>query len=385
MSDMFDGSNLSFVIRTNRQYWVPANTTMLYDINQGYQGYCSPQSEISVTGYRVDPAELMLEIIEPTNTAGVRVPYPFRDERSVKDALWSLYVEDVSKIETVAGDNGVFVATVDDDETWMLQPNETYTITVSEALSVNYNVTNPTLPPLAMKNSTNLKLKNSTKEMLFDSNPVAEHFNFNKTGNWYSVIFRDSYDGILTEGDEIAVFDGDLCVGAEVYDGEMPFKVTTSLKVSFNEETVLNGAVSGNEILVKIWDKETDVLYVAELFAEKEAEYFFGGSYYSNIIIDNATSLQEESALPIKTELMGNYPNPFNPSTTIKYALANEGMVKMQIFNINGQLVETLVNEVKTPGYYDFIWDGSSVSSGLYIYRFEADGITDVQKMILLK
>ncbi|MEE9442183.1 MAG: FG-GAP-like repeat-containing protein [candidate division Zixibacteria bacterium] len=94
--------------------------------------------------------------------------------------------------------------------------------------------------------------------------------------------------------------------------------------------------------------------------------------------------------LPSHYSLEQNYPNPFNPSTTIKYAIANEGHVKLSIYNVLGQKVVDLVNTNQKPGAYTVIWDGnnnagSAVASGVYFYRLKTEVYTDSKKMILLK
>ena len=94
--------------------------------------------------------------------------------------------------------------------------------------------------------------------------------------------------------------------------------------------------------------------------------------------------------LPLVTELSGNYPNPFNPSTQIKFSLKDNSRVQLQIYNIKGQLVKTLVNEELEADYYQFNWNGTDsaskhVSSGVYFYKMKAGKFVSVKKMILMK
>jgi M6 family metalloprotease-like protein len=90
------------------------------------------------------------------------------------------------------------------------------------------------------------------------------------------------------------------------------------------------------------------------------------------------------------TQLEGNYPNPFNPITTILYSLAGPEFVSIKIYNIKGQLVYTLVHEPQKPGRHTAIWDGvdhtgRGVSSGIYFYRFQTSSVTTTKKMLLIK
>ena len=94
--------------------------------------------------------------------------------------------------------------------------------------------------------------------------------------------------------------------------------------------------------------------------------------------------------LPTSYALGQNYPNPFNPGTMIDYALPNAGHVTLEIFNVLGQEVRTLVNEFNTAGLHTVEWDGRSndgatVSTGIYLYRIQASEFTQTRKMILVK
>ena len=89
--------------------------------------------------------------------------------------------------------------------------------------------------------------------------------------------------------------------------------------------------------------------------------------------------------------LANNYPNPFNPATTIKYALPQASDVELTVYNVVGQAVRTLVAEHQSAGRYVVEWDatndsGHSLSSGMYFYRLQAGGeFREVKKMLLLK
>ncbi|MCK4312109.1 MAG: T9SS type A sorting domain-containing protein [Candidatus Cloacimonetes bacterium] len=92
------------------------------------------------------------------------------------------------------------------------------------------------------------------------------------------------------------------------------------------------------------------------------------------------------------THILNVYPNPFNPSgagrspkTTISYQIPYPGIIKLQIFNIAGQLIETLVDEYQNEGKHSVIWNAENYSSGVYLYRINAGAITGTGKCLLLK
>ena len=94
--------------------------------------------------------------------------------------------------------------------------------------------------------------------------------------------------------------------------------------------------------------------------------------------------------LPVTTALLENYPNPFNPSTTIRYALSEDSHVALKVYNMLGQLVATLVDEPQSEGYESVVWSGQNdlragVASGIYIYRISAGRFSATKRMLLLK
>ena len=96
------------------------------------------------------------------------------------------------------------------------------------------------------------------------------------------------------------------------------------------------------------------------------------------------------ASLPESFELKQNYPNPFNPSTNIEFTLPTSSVVTLEVFNIMGQRVRTLVNEPLQAGAHQVVWngcgdDGQRVASGVYFYRIQANQFASTKKMVLLK
>ena len=95
--------------------------------------------------------------------------------------------------------------------------------------------------------------------------------------------------------------------------------------------------------------------------------------------------LDRNPAVPETYVLEQNYPNPFNPSTTIEYSLPRSTGVLLKVYNVLGQEVRTLVNQVQPTGKYTVRFDASSLASGLYFYRLQAGEFSQVKKLMLLK
>ena len=97
-----------------------------------------------------------------------------------------------------------------------------------------------------------------------------------------------------------------------------------------------------------------------------------------------------DDELPSEFKLGQNYPNPFNPITKISYELANDGFVKLSIFDIKGIEVKTLIENIQLAGKNSVIWNatdnnGQPVSAGVYLYKIQTRGITKIRKMVLIK
>ena len=89
--------------------------------------------------------------------------------------------------------------------------------------------------------------------------------------------------------------------------------------------------------------------------------------------------------VPDKFVLYQNYPNPFNPSTKIRFDIPKSSLVKLIVYDMIGREVAVLVNSEIKPGSYEYLWDGTNLTSGVYFYRLQAEGFVQVKKMILLK
>jgi hypothetical protein len=105
---------------------------------------------------------------------------------------------------------------------------------------------------------------------------------------------------------------------------------------------------------------------------------FDGQFEYSNVI-------EVDAGLPKVFALEQNYPNPFNPSTTIRYQLPVASEVKLEVYDVLGKKIATLVNERQSAGSYQVVWNASGLSSGTYFYRLQAGTFTQTKKMILVK
>ena len=100
--------------------------------------------------------------------------------------------------------------------------------------------------------------------------------------------------------------------------------------------------------------------------------------YGSDIVV-------KEVILPKEFSLDRVYPNPFNPITTIHYALPEDSLVSLLIYDLQGRVAAELLNDLKTAGYHSLIWNASSHASGIYFVKMQADKDVSTQKLMLVK
>ena len=113
-----------------------------------------------------------------------------------------------------------------------------------------------------------------------------------------------------------------------------------------------------------------------------------GNSPYSNIASDTTfavTGIISNSNTHAEYNLYNNYPNPFNPSTKIKFDLPNNANVKLLVYDINGREVASIINKGLLAGSYEYNFDAAALSSGIYFYSLITDSFIDTKKMILIK
>jgi hypothetical protein len=134
----------------------------------------------------------------------------------------------------------------------------------------------------------------------------------------------------------------------------------------------LDGAASNQVMItVRTYDLNTVIVYSA---------------YDITTTFDILVSVDELSQIPTEFYMDQNFPNPFNPSTTIKFGLPNEATVDLRVYDVLGREVAVLINqEIKSAGTYNYQFNASQLASGTYVYRLQANDKVQIKKMLLLK
>lgn len=213
----------------------------------------------------------------------------------------------------------------------------------------------------------------------------------NNTGETGAVVIENALiNGTqLNTGDEIGIFDGDLCVGAAVYEGVFPLSCSAILEYVTPSGTVLPGATSGNQMQFKLWSQSAGAAGVADAGLES------GGNFGDVLTVvstlqTSLTSVDPAAEVPHTFGLHQNYPNPFNPETMIGYSIDRAGNTTIKIYAVNGREVKTLVNCRQEPGVYQVEWDGRDANgmkaaSGSYLLMLRSGDRSDILKMVLMR
>jgi len=188
-------------------------------------------------------------------------------------------------------------------------------------------------------------------------------------------------EDVLEDGDEVAVFNSSgMILGSSRVQGNI-----TPISVwSDDEQTeMLDGYKSGDEMMLRIW-RQSENCEITPEFEIMDGSKLLGNSPYTVI------RLGLEAIIPAEFELSVNYPNPFNPTTTIEFSLPKADDIEMNIYNVLGQKVKNLYAGPIEAGNHSLIWDGKDengnpVSSGIYIYNLTSKQGTDAKKMVLIK
>ena len=214
--------------------------------------------------------------------------------------------------------------------------------------------------------------------------PIAQGFEYSVLPDYESVII-DTIEG-GTGITEIGAFIDDVCVGAAVIE-EYPVQLLAYTD-GVNRSSGLTFQVIGGE------RGETQNARYRTLNLETgdfENMSLFPGLFEHNIVKLNIKTLQDPKVpIPNVFNLERNYPNPFNPTTTISFSLPDEQEIELTIYNIKGQKVKTLYSGIAEEGKHSMIWDGKdtndkTVCTGIYFYKLKTNNKELTRKMLMMK
>ncbi len=185
----------------------------------------------------------------------------------------------------------------------------------------------------------------------------------------------------LQPGDEIAVFDGDICVGSVKVQqtGNLP-QLLAGADDQNTPET--DGFIPGNEMIFKIW-RSWDAFEETWLDLTLSGDDVFTPNGYSEVWLTGLAA--DEAGYPENIHIVSAYPNPFNSQLSIRYEVGELTVLSVDIVDLTGSPVEQLISSLHHPGAYELRWEPVSVSSGVYLVRITTPKATGSYPVILLK
>jgi hypothetical protein len=197
----------------------------------------------------------------------------------------------------------------------------------------------------------------TNKILAYSPEPPVELTSFtSQVGNGYVLLFWTTADEVNNKRFEI---ERSITPNHWQTIGSVPGHGTTSEPQHYTFRDELNG-----------------IMAIKYTYRLKQID--FDGTYeYSNVV--------EIQLHPQTAKLLGNYPNPFNPTTKIKYQVSEAGKVSIKIYDVVGKEIAELVNENKGPGIYEVDFEASDFPSGIYFYNISSNNFTETKKMILIK
>jgi hypothetical protein len=342
---------------------VTPTTFTKWDVDKGYMIKTSAAANVGDLALYGQPIDYSSRPI-PLKAGWNLIPYTRKDSMNIGAALGS-----ISGYYRIVKDQqgNIFWPAYSINDIGYMVANEAYLVYMDEATELLYPTSN-----------SGPKMKNPVP---YRAAPDATRYNVNyNSDNSSTIVFLESaFNETPQIGDEIGVFNkyGKL-VGSATYAGG---------NVAITVWGVESGAEKGHGV------KEGEE-YVFKLFSKADGSeatlggltYMVGSGKYAAgawSVISAVETVGED--VPTEFALSQNFPNPFNPTTTIEFALPRAANVELKVYNLLGEVVATVAQGAFDAGYHQVTFNAANLASGIYFYSIEADDFTSVKKMTLLK
>jgi uncharacterized delta-60 repeat protein len=217
---------------------------------------------------------------------------------------------------------------------------------------------------------------------LADSIFVTIKYNTDGIQQWVQ-LYPGTFNSVNVAHDLAVDNSGNVYVtGSSMYNGMNHF-ITIGYNANGNEQwnMVYVGPGAGNDFSNAIAIDNYKNVYVTGASFGNGTDYDVATIKYTSLVGIKHSG----NEIPSKYELRQNFPNPFNPSTTISFDIPFSGNAKLTIFDINGKEVDVLVNDYLNPNKYEITWNAANYSSGVYFYKLEINGYSSIKKMMIIK
>ena len=206
-------------------------------------------------------------------------------------------------------------------------------------------------------------------------NNIPEEYQFTQSTEQAFYLIRElTIDGRYPDKEDIILaFHNDILVGSAQYNSDM---ITLPVMGRDISEQTIGFIEEGQKPSLKLYKSSTGQMI--ELDTDLEG--------FSNLLVSEVESITGSTmVIPTEYALHPAYPNPFNPITNIKYSLPIDSKVTLEVYNINGKLINTLYSGLKSAGNYTIEWNAEGYPSGVYFVKLDAEEFTQTQKLMLVK
>ena len=342
------------------------NTIGEWRLTDGYQVYMGAAGELDVVGYGVFSPDVDYELGENWSLIGFVGPDGLPPSEAFSDILDSLIV-------VKNGDGDVFWPEYEVDDIGGLVHGEGYWVYLTSPATFSF--------PAALGKHLSMVSAERQKTVHFQS--------VTNTGNNATILVKvgtafgnEVYP--LKTGDEIGVFnDSGLCVGAAVWEAGKNCTITVWGDDTMTDE--IDGIRQGAKYRFMIWEADPGVEFEASPWYESGSPTYtpnalvvLGSLYAGGVSVKGGAN-------PLKYSLAGNYPNPFNPTTTISFTIPGDSRVTLTVYNITGEKVAILADDILPAGSHSVEWNAAGLSSGVYFCRMTAGTFRETKRMMLLK
>ncbi|MBI3586894.1 MAG: T9SS type A sorting domain-containing protein, partial [Ignavibacteriales bacterium] len=167
--------------------------------------------------------------------------------------------------------------------------------------------------------------------------------------------------------------------------GKELFAVQVSTKDDFSNLLINEEKFEKTDFALSNLTPKKKYYWRVRALSDKETSEWSSEWKFETKVTTTTSVEQRESGVPSAFKLSQNFPNPFNPSTTIEFSIPKSGSVKIAIYNILGSLVATLVDQHLSAGTYRTQWNASGVASGVYFYQIQANGFIETKRLMFIK
>ncbi len=345
------------------------NTLGNVNIRKAYYVYSDVADELVYNGIAINPEDWTITL-KPRRWNWIA--YLLENEVATELAVPEELIENIKVVKT------------SDGRMWVPEFNINTIINFEPGLGYMLAMNNDVLNNVQFTYQ-NAQGKSGVRSSISVTNQFLEtkHYEYVRTGMPYNILIEPKITGNykLSSGDEIAVFDGEKCVGAVVYNGEESILLNAW---EGNHELGLNGFAAGNQMDIRIYSKNNNMEYSTDILARTTSNAtVFGGDYYSNI----ALALKNSYISNNETIQLDASPNPFENNTNIKF---NNDNTILSIYNDMGELVIEKDFSNEKSGAYSFEWNGldrngNKLSAGAYLCKIQSNEVVNTIKIILIK